>query len=178
MSHVFAARLALKGRSVAGDTTMRLTTIFLTGLMLAGCSSGSNLLNGIGLGKDAPDERQVSTGQNLSMPPDLNLPAPANADSSYAPPASEPRTAALASPGAADDSIDDTGDDPVTAAPAPAAPQDVFAQYGISRVKPDGTKKTDDELRIELREAKLAEKRRKNPNYGTFKNLGDLFKDG
>jgi hypothetical protein len=178
MSHVFAASLALKGRSVAGDTTMRLTTIFIAGLMLAGCSSGSSMLSGLGLGKDAPDERQVRTGQNLSMPPDLNLPAPANADSAYAPPSSEPSTAALASPGGPDDGIDDTGADPVTAAPAPAAPKDVFAQYGISRVKPDGAKKTDDELRLELRDAKLAEKRRLNPNYGTFKNLGDLFKDG
>ena len=138
-------------------------------LAVAGCSSGSSLLNGI-IAKDAPREREVAQGQNLSLPPDLNLPAPSGADSSIDAPAARQ----VSNP---DTATGDVGADPLTAAPAPAD-QDIYAKYNISRTKPDGTQKTEVELAAELHKARLAEKRRLDPNYGTIKNIGGIFKDG
>jgi hypothetical protein len=70
---------------------------------------------------------------------------------------------------------------PRTSAAAPAAratPADsVYTQAGISLYKPDGTKKTDAELRNELQAYYLAQKKAKNPNYGTVFNIGNIFKD-
>lgn len=147
-------------------------------IMVAGCSSASSLLNGNGFKNDAPDERQVSVNQSLAMPPDLNLPAPANSGES----ASEPPQSQAAVSSEPD--IEDVGADPdVAGAPAATAParpaqDDIYARYGISTVKPDGTPKTQDVLIAELRAAQLAEKKRKNPNYGTIRNIGNIFKDG
>ncbi len=69
---------------------------------------------------------------------------------------------------------------PVTQA-APVAPpnpaQTAYEKAGISLTKPDGTKKTDAELREELRAYYIAQKRQKNPNYGTVFNIGNIFSD-
>ena len=152
-------------------TGMKSATSLALAVLLGACSSAAGLL-----GKSAPDERQVTTNQSLAMPPDLNLPAPAQSDTNYAAPR-------VASTDPADD-LGDVGADPVidgkpvVAAPAPSGEQDIYSRYGISRVKTDGTKKNQDELIAELRAAQLAEKRRKNPNYGTIKNIGNIFKDG
>jgi len=52
---------------------------------------------------------------------------------------------------------------------------DIYACYNINKLKPDGTKKSTAELSLELRAAIQAQKRQQNPNYGTFKNFGELF---
>ena len=144
-------------------------------LAVAGCSSASSLLNGNGFKNDAPDERQVSVGQSLAMPPDLNLPAPANSGEADNDP---PQSRAAVSP---EPGIEDVGVDPdVAGAPLATAPaqDDIYSRYGIATVKADGTAKSQDELLAELRAAQLAEKKRKNPNYGTIRNIGNIFKDG
>ena len=62
----------------------------------------------------------------------------------------------------------------------PVAPvkRDIYAEYGISKVKPDGTAKTDYELKQELKLAMLKRKQQQNPNYGTVFNIGNIFDDG
>jgi len=54
---------------------------------------------------------------------------------------------------------------------------DVYERNGISKVRPDGTPKTDQELQAELKALYLAKKRQKNPSYGTIFNIGNIFKD-
>ena len=142
-------------------------------LPLAACSGGG-MLNGK---SGVPNASGVATNAPLSMPPDLRLPAPGTA--AYAP--------SVASQTA------DRGD--VYGGGAPAAPgymtrgqqmaaatpgtrDAAFAKYGISKVKPDGTPKSKDELEAELKAAIIAEKRRTNPGYGTIRNIGSVFRDG
>jgi hypothetical protein len=137
--------------------------IALSALSLAGCSTG--LLGG---GGSAPSAQpQIQVNNQLAMPPDLALRAPG---SSTAP---GYQTANLAPPPQSDDTIYGG------AAPAtPRAPAvDIYEKYGISKLKADGTKKNDNVLREELRQAVIAEKRKTNPNYGTIRNIGDLFND-
>ena len=67
-------------------------------------------------------------------------------------------------------------------ASAPAAtstnPADsVYEQAGISVTNPDGTRKSDDQLRKELQAYYIAQKKAKNPNYGTVFNMRNIFKD-
>lgn len=139
-------------------------------LVLAGCSTAGLLNRGRG-----PDAAAVQSGSNLTMPPDLRLPQPGSGQmASYQPPA------AAAS----------TGDDIYGGGAAPVTPRrtiggtkcpngtmaaDVYACYGISKLKPNGTPKTTAEMSMELRAAVVAEKRRANPGYGTFRNFGELF---
>jgi hypothetical protein len=170
---------------------MKRTAIFVAMAAVAplvqGCSS-SGVVDMLGMGKNSPDETQVRTTQNLSMPPDLQLHAPtgpvAEQDGQLA---NVPQANSVASNPPAENAVPAapaTG----TAAPAPqpqvAAAQptnsadDVYARYGISKTKPDGTPKTSADLIAELRKAQLEEKRRANPNYGTIWNIGNLFKDG
>jgi hypothetical protein len=142
----------------------------------------------LGVSKSSPDETQIRTTQTLSMPPDLQLRPPAGevAEEDGQPASVAARTAASNPPadatGQAYDGADVAVADP---APQPAAPvrtfdptADIYAKYGISKTKPDGTPKTEEELRNELRAAQLAAKRRENPNYGTIFNIGELFRDG
>jgi hypothetical protein len=157
------------------------------GLVLAACSE-TKVQSLLGSGKDgAPDESQVRVNQALSMPPDLQLRAPsgqisedgqANKVASAPPPQQPSYDQASAAPddqaSAAPEPLEQTG----TAAPAQPAPkQDVYEHYGISKVKPDGTPKSERELLRELREAQIAAKRKQNPNYGTVWNIGNIFKD-
>jgi len=139
-------------------------------LVLGGCSTASLLSKGRG-----PDAGTVQTGSNLTMPPDLQLPPPGSGQvAAYQPPSAPVSTL----------------NNDIYGGAAPATPRrvlggtqcpngttavDIYACYGINKLKPDGTKKTTAELSLELRAAVLAEKRRANPGYGTFRNFGDLF---
>jgi hypothetical protein len=164
-------------------------------ILAQGCGSSSRMADLIGTSKAAPDETQIRTTQSLSMPPDLSLPPPsaevAEEDGQPASVSTAARTApppdATTAATAGDTGVDEVAmadpapvpQAPATTAAAPVSdPMDPYARYGISKTKPDGTPKTEGELVNELRAAKLAEKRRENPNYGTIFNVGDLFKDG
>jgi hypothetical protein len=132
-------------------------------VMLAGCSTG--LLGGSGSAPTA--QPQIQVNNQLAMPPDLSLAAPGTA----AAPTPNYKSASLAAP----------SDNNLYGGTAPAtpraAPVDVYEKYGISKLNPDGTKKNDNVLREELRQAVIAEKRKTNPNYGTIRNIGELFRD-
>ena len=138
-------------------------SIAVMALSLAGCSSG--LLGG---GSSAPTAQpQIQVNNQLAMPPDLSLATPG----SGAAPAPTYKSASRAPPANND----------VYGGEAPAAPRapvvDVYEKYGINKFKPDGSKKNDNVLREELRQAVIAEKRKTNPNYGTIRNIGQLFND-
>jgi hypothetical protein len=171
-----------------------------------GCTE-TTFENIVGNGKNAPDETQVRTHQSLVMPPDLNLkapgtgtppppppqpvqmaaaattqppnygaPAPGTTTASLSPAA--PATAAAPAPGAAPAATGAAPAAPGTAPPAQAAAnQDVYARYGISKTKPDGTPKKPAELREELRQKYIEMQRAKNPNYGTILNMGSVWSD-
>jgi hypothetical protein len=140
----------------------------ITALALAGCGVSMRDY----LEKDTPAQN-TSMRSDLTMPPDLRLPQPGTTAPAPDPGAALSNEAALTAP------------PPVSAAPAaPAAPRagttaadSVYTQAGISLYKPDGTKKTDAELRAELQAYYLAQKKTKNPNYGTVFNIGNIFKD-
>ena len=156
----------------------RFLAIVALPLVLSACTE-TKFLDTIGAGKTSPDETGVQPNQQLSMPPDLNLPAPADADMNIA--TSDPVAPAATDPAATP---------PATA----AAPQDnspivpgtnmtfdqqqdqLYAKYGINKLKADGTAKTFDELQDDLAAAVIAEKKAANPNYGTIWNIGELFK--
>jgi hypothetical protein len=132
-------------------------------LLLAGCSSG--LLGG---GSSAPTAQpQIQVNNQLAMPPDLSLAAPGTGVA----PAPTYKSASLAAP----------SDGNLYGGAAPAAPRapavDVYEKYGVSKFNADGTKKNDNVLREELRQAVIAEKRKTNPNYGTIRNIGQIFND-
>jgi hypothetical protein len=139
-------------------------------LALAGCSQRgtSELLN------DSSSTQMASANPDLSMPPDLRLPAPGSGPAVSAAPAPAKSYAAPKTYTSAKTAS------PVTGASAAAAqPQgDIYDQYGISKVNPDGTQKTGDQLRAELRKAILAKKRESNPSYGTISNIGNIFSGG
>jgi hypothetical protein len=146
----------------------RMTAAALAVLALGGCSTSGMLEKmGMGGGKAPPAETTVQSGNPLAMPPDLRLKQPGAVADTYQPntAAAEPveqQTAAVR---------------PVD--PAPSAPQgDVYDQYGISKTKPDGTAKTQQELKTELRIAIRKKKQEANPGYGTFRNFGSIFSDG
>jgi pyruvate/2-oxoglutarate dehydrogenase complex dihydrolipoamide acyltransferase (E2) component len=140
----------------------------LVGVMalgLAGCGSTMRSY----LEKETPTQA-VSVGQDLTMPPDLRLPPPSSAAAAPAPAVTSTQ-AALVSPSA-----------PATAGATPAAPAadgvySVYTNAGISLYNADGTKKTDQQLREELQAYYTAQKKAKNPNYGTVFNIGNIFKD-
>jgi hypothetical protein len=138
---------------------------------LTGC--GSSMRNY--LEKDTPAQT-TSTRTDLTMPPDLRLPQPGT-------------TAPAPDPGAVESEVALTAPPPPaatrTASAAPAAPlspattaaDSIYTQAGISLYKPDGTKKSESELRLELQDYYIAQKKAKNPKYGTVLNIGNIFKD-
>ena len=141
----------------------------LAAASLAGCTSLLDSPNPNKLG--GPSQVTVPTGNNLAMPPDLRLPAPGSGEDyqAAAPAPAVTRSASLAKPGAGNNTLYGGGS---------AAPQgDVFAQYGISKTKPDGTPKTQQELAQELKAAIIRKKRQTNPSYGTIGNIGNIFSD-
>jgi hypothetical protein len=146
------------------SVSVKLLNLSIAALALAGCSTG--LLGGGG--SSAPTAQpQIQVNNQLAMPPDLSLAAPGTAPA----PAPTYKSASLAPP--SDDTLYDGAAPPAARAPA----VDVYEKYGISKLKPDGTKKNDNVLREELRQAVIAEKRKTNPNYGTIRNIGQLFND-
>lgn len=147
----------------------------LSAFALTGC--GAAMRNY--LERDTPTQTASTTPirQDLTMPPDLRLPAPGT-------------TTALPDPGAVNSQAALTAPPPAAAAPAtksataaavapaPAnGPDSVYTNAGISLYNPDGTKKTDQQLRNELQAYYIAQKKAKNPNYGTVFNMGNIFKD-
>jgi hypothetical protein len=126
-----------------------------------------------------PPPQPVQTSAATIQPPNYGTVAPGTTTASLAPAA--PATAAAPAPGAAPAA-------PAAPAAAPAAPgaapaaqaaanQDVYARYGISRTKPDGTPKKPAELREELRQKYIEMQKAKNPNYGTILNMGSVWSD-
>lgn len=164
-----ASRVACVWKDLAVNRIVSAFSAAAAGIVLGGCAGGG-LLDVAGYGKSmAPKEAAVRSGQNLAMPPDLQLRAPSG-------PVTEdyvPNTAAAgsdpASASAAPQSL---------AAATPAQPAgDVYERNGISKFHPDGTPKTEAELRAELKAVYLAKKRQQNANYGTIFNIGNIFKD-
>jgi hypothetical protein len=171
--------------------------------MVAACGE-TRVLETMGMGKQVPDETQVRTGTNLTLPPDLQLRTPSNAPaaetqiapttvSSLPQPLPDPPADALT--GSLDSTPEryDAAAPPASATPAtapdtlttappavrPAAAGDprenAFVKYGISKTYPDGKPKSEKKLNEELLAAIKEEKRRQDPKYGTIFNIGDLF---
>jgi hypothetical protein len=167
LPHCFGRKLRRKRESV-GVKFSTLVLVAVASTFVSGCSSVSGLLGG----NDRPGpaaQQQIAVNNELALPPDLSL--------------ATPGTRAPASRAAAVDDFEAPVDNaPLATTPRPAAParapaQDVYDQYGISKLNPDGTKKDDGKLREELRQAVLAKKRKQNPNHGTIFNIGELFSD-
>jgi hypothetical protein len=137
-------------------------------LVLGACSLGSSMLNN----KSAvPQASQINVGNPLSMPPDLQLAVPNQTSDAYQ---ANPGTGLAEDDLAAPKPVQKVAMSPM--APVPVK-QDIYEQYGISKVKDDGTAKSPDELKTELKAAILAKKRLTNPGYGTIKNIGSIFSD-
>jgi hypothetical protein len=153
-------------------TVWKISGVLAMSLVLAGCGGASRLLGGMGLGNPdpAPQAPVVRTGNNLALPPDLQLRPPGTVTETYQPnPPPAPVETASAEEGLYS---------PVPATPAPAPKKDIYAEYGISKTKPDGTPKLEGDLRAELKQAILKRKRETDPGYGTIRNIGNIFKDG
>jgi hypothetical protein len=145
---------------------LRNLTLAIAAVTLGGCStSGMMEKMGLGGGSSAPPQQTVQSGNPLAMPPDLQLKAPNAVADTY-----QPNTAKGAPV------EQDVAAAPIDPAPAPTG--DVYEQYGISKLKPDGSAKSTADLQKELKAAVLKRKRETNPNYGTFKNMGNIFSDG
>jgi hypothetical protein len=153
-------------------TVWKLSGVLAMSLVLAGCGA-SRLLGGMGLGNSSPTPQAptIQTGNSLALPPDLQLRPPGTVAENYQPtpaPAAPAQSASLE-------------EDMYSSAPSvPVAPvkRDIYAEYGISKLKPDGIAKTDYELKQELKLAILKRKRETNPGYGTIRNIGGIFSDG
>lgn len=152
-------------------TVWKISGVLAMSLVLAGCGGASRLLGGMGLGSSdpAPQAPVVRTGNNLALPPDLQLRPPGTVTETYQPnPPPAPVQTASAEEG-------------LYAPVVPAAPvikKDIYAEYGISKTKPDGTPKLEADLKAELKQAILKRKRETNPGYGTVRNIGNIFSDG
>ncbi len=146
-----------------------IVSLLAVGLLLSACSSAGVLGSLTGGGTTpTPASNNIQVGNTLAMPPDLQLRAPADAATdTYQPNVAstpEPQTALV---------------QPKTVVPVVRPPaEDVYAQYGISKTKPDGTQKTKDQLQAELKAAMLKKKRETQPGYGTIFNMGNIFSDG
>jgi hypothetical protein len=153
-------------------TVWKLSGVLAMSFVLAGCGA-SRLLGGMGLGSSspAPQAPVVRTGNNLALPPDLQLRPPGTVTENYQ---TNPAPAAPIQSASLEEDMYSTTP-PV--APAPVK-RDVYAEYGVSKVKPDGTPKTDQELKADLKLAILKRKQQQNPGYGTVRNIGGIFSDG
>lgn len=154
-----------------GMSVTRASLAMALAVALSGCSS---LLNSKA---NVMPSNNVQVGNNLALPPDLALPAPGASAG-----AQSYQTAS-----AEDDSI--YGD--ASSGAKPAAPGqltrgqqaalnqqgDIYDQYGISKLKPDGTKKEEWELKAELKAAIRKRKQQQNPRYGTIFNMGNIWSD-
>lgn len=114
------------------------------------------------------------------MPPDLRLPPPGTTTAAPDPgaAAAAAQTAALtAAPSIPVASAPKAAAPAVTTAAPASGPDAIYTNAGISVFNPDGTRKTDQQLREELQAYYIAQKKAKNPSYGTFMNIGNIFKD-
>ena len=138
------------------------------GLALAGCSTAGSLLDPK---SQVPSAANVPVGNSLTMPPDLQLAVPNQTSDTYQ------------SNGTVANSDGAIASKPLkqAASTAPLVPrpvkQDLYAQYGVSKINPDGTPKKLDVLQAELKAAILKKKREINPGYGTVTNIGAIFQD-
>ncbi|CAN5448871.1 hypothetical protein BH10PSE7_BH10PSE7_07840 [soil metagenome] len=173
-------------------------SLFAT-LAVSGCSE-TRVQNLLGSNKASSDEEQVPQGQALSMPPDLELRPPAGGGSeetnvadntAQRAPSTAPADMDSVSPSEPEQDVAmnppvdqqqaanqpaQTTQPPVQAAPRQPA-EDVYVHFGISKTDADGKPKSDAQLYRELHAAKIAEKRKTNPKYGTIWNLGNVFSD-
>jgi hypothetical protein len=158
-----------------GKMDMRMKSAVLSvavGIVAVGLAGCSNPMRGY-LEKDTPTQ-SMAVRQDLTMPPDLRLPPPGTTTAAPDPGAYADETASLITPAPAP--VKATA----AATPAPAVdngPYAVYTNAGISLTNPDGTKKTDQQLREELQAYYVAQKKAKNPKYGTVFNIGNIFKD-
>ena len=144
--------------------------------LLAGCSETS-FMDTLGIGKQAPDERLVSTNPPLSVPPDMQLRPPADAAPVPQQAAAAANNGNLSGPQSLDAVPTPGESQPLTVNGKPVSKADeIYVKHGINPYKPDGTHKTVVELNRELAAKIREEKKRKNPKYGTIFNIGDLFK--
>ena len=165
----------------------RFVAVVAAAVVLSGCSAG-NLLSGKAA---VPQATSVPVGNQLALPPDLSLAAPGRTTESYQPNGPVADTSADYGPdvdvgsnaGAEDSLYGSSASAP--GAVSSASPKrtggtldDTLAYYNISKTRPDGKMKSSADLNRELRAAILAEKRRTNPNYGTIRNIGNIFNDG
>ncbi len=171
----------------------RLAPALLGGLLLAGCSETS-FMDTLGIGKSVPDERLVSTNPPLSVPPDMRLrppsdvPAPRQQAARAAPPAAlsapggaaaAPQTAAYS---AAPDAPSTAGQpaaqnlDPRCGKPVSSFDK-IYVKRGIAVYDRNCVHRKTVDLNRELAEKIEAEKKAKNPNYGTIFNIGNIFRD-
>jgi hypothetical protein len=114
-----------------------------------------------------PAQQQVSVGNNLSLPPDLQLAVPGQTTDAYVP------NQGTGEGDAHDMAVAKANLPP----PPPVAAPSVFAEYGIPIVDENGDPRPRAVLVKELKAAILARKKAKNPNYGTIKNIRNIFKD-
>lgn len=137
-------------------------------LLLAGCGEsmkGSSVLEEImsrrkmAQDQGPPTETVMEPQPALSMPTDLSLPPPAAQTKDDIGARERVKTDILSKP----TTVDPEGN--------VAAMTDPYQAYGISRYKEDGTPKSKEELRKELRAAYLKEKQKTDPCYGTIKNF-------
>lgn len=167
------------------QSALRIAVLVAFGGVVAGCSE-TGFQDMIGAGKYAPDETQVTVNQPLSVPPDLQLRPPSDAPQQVASapqPIDQPAAGDLQQP-------QDLGLAPQDQPAAPQAqpqpqrqasagePQDIYARWGVSRLHPDGTEKSQLELNEEMRRKRDEAKRQEDPNYGTIWNLGSIWSDG
>jgi hypothetical protein len=106
----------------------------------------------------------LGVGNNLAMPPDLQLPTPGPTVQAY-------QSNVGTGEGAAHDLAVQVANEPPPTAPA------IFAEYNIALEDANGKPKSPDQLGKELKAAKLARKKAANPNYGTIRNIRNIFSD-
>jgi hypothetical protein len=119
------------------------------------------------LGNDGAVNAQVPADGAVA-PTDPNAAAPAQVAAAD-PNAAAPSQVAAADPNAPGPQTLSTG--------AQTASPPATTVGGVNPLNPDGTKKSSNEINEELRQRRLEEERRRNPNYGTIFNIGSLFED-
>ncbi len=151
---------------------MKTRLAILSCLLLAGCGEGmkgssvvEEIMSHRKMAQDQgpPTETVMEPQQALAMPTDLSLPPPASETKDETGARERVKTDILSKP----TTVDPEGNVP--------AMTDPYEAYGISRYKEDGTPKSREQLKKELREAYLKLKRKQNPDYGTYRNLGNIF---
>ncbi len=154
---------------------LSLGIVLSAALLSTGCGGVSETL---GLAKNSPDESVVPTSRPLAVPPDyaLNPPqAPGTVNNDNIPnpplPAASAPTTVPSQPVASNAQTITPSVAQTPASTAPAAKPDPNTIAGISKTNPDGTPKSDKQIRDELRKKRLEKKRAENPSYGTWQNL-------